>query len=170
MPRLAHVAEDRLDARQRRLGDDQDEADAHVEDTVHLVVVDLPLALDELEDRRHVPRRAVDFAGDGLRENARNVVREAAARDVGHAVDLDLVVEEASDGLEEAPVDGEERVADRLVRAGQLVEGGHLADVEEDLAREGVAVRLEAAGGEADDDVAGADGLAGARRCRRSCR
>ena len=95
-----------------------------------------------------------------LRQDARDVVLEAAARDVGHAVDLDLVVHQAGDRLEEAGMDREERVADRLARTRELVVGRHLADVEEHPARERVAVRLEARGGEADHEVPGADGLA----------
>ena len=67
------------------LRDDHDKANAHVEDTVHLVMVDLALALDELEDCRDLPRIAVDLGIDGLREDPRDVVGEAAARDVGHA-------------------------------------------------------------------------------------
>ena len=159
VPGLADVAEDRLDALQARLGHDQHEADAHVEDAVHLVVVDLALALDEVEDRRDGPRGAVDLGRDGLGEHARDVVLEAAAGDVGHAGNLDVVVKKASDRLEEALVYGEKGVADRLVGARKLVLRGHLADVEEHAARKGVAVRLETAGREADDDVSGADGL-----------
>ena len=122
-------------------------------------MVHLALALDEVEDRRDGPGRAVDLGGDGLGEDARDVVLEAAAGDVGHAGHLDVVVQQAADGLEEALVHGEKGVADRLVRARELVLRRHLADVEEHAAGEGEAVRLEAAGGQADDHVPGADGL-----------
>ena len=89
----------------------------------------------------------------------RSMKLKIVGTDVGHAGHLDVVVQQAADGLEEALVHGEKGVADRLVRARELVLRRHLADVEEHAAGEGEAVRLETAGGQADDHVPGADGL-----------
>ena len=144
---------------ERLLRDDHHEADAHVEDAVHLVGVDLALVLDELEDRRHLPGRAVDLGVHALGEDPRNVVRKPAARDVRHAADLHGL-HERPDRLQEALVRREKRVAERLVRPGKLVPPRILADVEDDAPRQREAVRLEPVGREADDHVARADGLA----------
>ena len=143
------------------LRDDEHKPDAHVEDAIHLVAVDLALALDEVEDRRHLPGRTVDLGIDDLRQHARNVVHESAARYVGHAVDLDLALHELGDRLEEALVHRQKRLAERLVRAGQLVLPRIPAEVEDDLASQREAVRLQSARRQTDDDVSGADGLSG---------
>ena len=143
------------------LRDDHHEADAHVEHAVHLLVVDLALVLDELEDRRNFPCRTVNLGVHALREDARDVVRETAASNVRHAVDLDLPVHQLGDGLEEALVHGEERVAERLVRPRKLVLPGILAEIEDHAARERKAVRLQAVRRETEDHVSSADRLAG---------
>ena len=83
--------EDLLCASNIFLGNDHHEADAHVEHTIHLIAIDATLILNEVEDRRNFPRSAVDLGIDTLGENTRNVVRKSTARDMSHAVDLDLV-------------------------------------------------------------------------------
>ena len=77
-----------------------------------------------------------------------------------HAVDLDLAVHQLGDGLQEALVHGEKRVAERLVRPGELVLPRILAEVEDHTASKRKAVRLESARGEAENHVPGADRLA----------
>ena len=67
-------------------GDDEDHADAHVEDAVHLGVLDAAALLDEAEDGGDVPRVEVDSGGDAVRQAAGDVALEAAAGDVGHAL------------------------------------------------------------------------------------
>ena len=117
----------------------------HVEDPVHLVAVDLALTLDELEDRRHLPGGSVDLGVADLRQNTRNVVREASAGDVRHAVDLDLALHELGDGLEETLVHREKRIAESLICTRQLVLPAALAEIEHDAAGERKAVGLETA-------------------------
>ncbi len=65
----------------------QDHADPHVEGPEHLVVVDPPLRLEVVEDRRHRPGPDVDARRDAAGQDAGNVVGEAAAGDVRQAVD-----------------------------------------------------------------------------------
>ena len=69
------------------LAHDDDIADAHVEDPVHLIMIDFALSLDEREDGRSLPAVAVD---DGIAvrgQNPRDVVHEPTARDVSHPAD-----------------------------------------------------------------------------------
>ena len=94
----------------------------------------------------------------GTSHEARSI---SALTDVRHADDADLALEELRDRTEEAPVDGEQRVAEGLVCAGKLVLPRILAEVEYHAAGERKAVRLKSAGREADDHVSRADRLAG---------
>ncbi len=143
------------------LGKNYDITDTHVEDAIHFVAVDLTLILDELEDRRNFPGGTVDFGVDGLGENARNVIREASARNVGHTRNLNLALKKLCDRLQEALMNGEKRLTERLVRTGELILPGILAEIENNAAGEGEAVSLKTAGRKTDDNVSGADGLAG---------
>ena len=146
--------------RKLALGKNYDITDTHVEDAIHFVAVDLTLVLNELEDRRNFPGGTVDFGVDGLRENARNVIREASARNVGHTRNLNLTLKKFCDGLQEALMNGEKRLTERLVRAGELILPGILAEIENNAAGEREAVRLKTSGRETDDNVPGANGLA----------
>ena len=67
--------------------DDGDEADAHVEGAQHLVLVHVAERLQMLEQRGYVPGGQVDQRAHALWEDARQVLRDAAAGDVGHAAD-----------------------------------------------------------------------------------
>lgn len=69
-------------------GDDHDETDAVVEDAVHFMAVDVALFLKPVEDGRARPGLAVDDGLNAFGKNAGHVLHEAAARDVGHALDL----------------------------------------------------------------------------------
>ena len=138
-----------------------DITDTHVEDAIHFVAVDLTLILNELEDRRNFPGGTVDFGIDGLGENARNVIREASARNVGHTRNLNLALKKLCDRLQEALMNGEKRLTERLVRTGELILPGILAEIENNAAGEREAVSLKTAGRKTDDNVSGADGLAG---------
>ncbi len=67
-------------------GDDEHQADAHVEDVVHFGLVDLAQACQPREDRWNGPRAAIEADGASLGENARGVIDQAAPRDMGDAV------------------------------------------------------------------------------------
>src|ERR1700690_1204774 len=92
-----------------RLPDDRDHPDAHIEDAVHLFVVDLAGVADELEERGWRPGRAVDHGRDILWQHARDVVVETAAGDVGKPLDLDRLHERLN-RPQVTPVHGEEDV------------------------------------------------------------
>jgi hypothetical protein len=68
------------------LADDDDHADAAVEDTVHLGVRHLALLLQPVEQLRPLPGRAVQRRHQRLAEDARHVVEQPAAGDVGEAL------------------------------------------------------------------------------------
>ena len=143
------------------LGKNYDITDTHIEDAIHFVAIDLALILDELEDRRNFPGGTVDFGIDGLGENTRNVIREASARNVGHTRNLNLALKKLCDRLQEALVNGEKRLTERLVGTGKLILPGILAEIENNATGEREAVCLKAAGRETDDNVSSADGLTG---------
>ena len=82
---------------------DQRVTHTHVEDVPHLGAIDVAFALQELEDRRHFPGTQIDLRIKIVGERARQVARQAAAGDVGHACDdlLDGVfLEQLDDGLD----------------------------------------------------------------------
>ena len=87
------------------LGDDQDQADPHVEDAVHLGVVDRAQPLEPGKDLGDRPRAAVEPDRAAFGKDARGVVDQAAAGDMGDPVDdpLDAVV--AVDRLDGPDVD-----------------------------------------------------------------
>ncbi len=86
-------------------GDDQDQADPHVEDAVHLGLVDRAQSLQPGEDLGDRPRSALQADGAAVGKDARGIVDQAAAGDVGDAVHdpLDAVV--AVNRLDGADVD-----------------------------------------------------------------
>ena len=154
---LVEVADDRVG---EVFGDDQDQADPHVEDAVHLGLVDRAQPLQPGEDLGDRPRPAAEADGAALGKDARRVIDQAAAGDVGDAVHdpLDPVV--AVDRLDGPHVDP--RGLEQLVGHGpaQLVDEGvgrQAGVLEDDLPRQAVAVGMQARAGQADDLVAGAD-------------
>ena len=74
--------------------DDQHKPDPHVEDAVHLRILDLSQSLQPGEDGRNLPRAFLDTHAAVMRQDARDVLGEAAAGDVGDRVDdaFDFVV------------------------------------------------------------------------------
>ena len=98
----AEVASDRLGV---VLGDDQDQADPHVEDAEHLGVGDVSLLLEPGKDGRNLSGVAAELDREAVGEDPRRVVDQAAAGDVGDPVHglLDAVV--AVDGLHRPHVD-----------------------------------------------------------------
>ncbi len=68
-------------------GADEDQADAHVEGTKHLGVADAARPLKPRKKRRRRPAAAIEAETTALGKRARKVLRDAAAGDVGHALD-----------------------------------------------------------------------------------
>ena len=97
-------------------GSDDDEADAHVEDAMHLFVGDVAELLEPGEDALWLPCRAVDDGAETCGEDARGVFDEAAAGDVRHALDGDAGIERATDGRDVVGVGFEERCRRELRR------------------------------------------------------
>ena len=115
-------------------------------------------AFDVLVDGGDFPTRGVHDGVAIFREHAREVIHEAAAGDVRETFH-DAGGQRGEEGLV-VFVNAQQFVAERAGDAFEL--GGkfeaHL--LEEDFAGEGVAVGVEAARCEAEDDVAGADARA----------
>src|SRR5207302_804553 len=65
---------------------EDDHADPHVENAVHLFEGHIAFLMQELEDRKDGPRTGPDHDVDVLGQHARNVVEESATRDVSHPV------------------------------------------------------------------------------------
>ena len=78
--------------------DNQDIADAHVEDVEHLTALH-PDGLEVFENRRHIPTAGVNDRSAVLGQDANDVTGQAAAGDVGHAPDntLDAIVAQQLD-------------------------------------------------------------------------
>jgi hypothetical protein len=149
------------------VGHDADEAAAHVEDVPHLLVGDLAEPLHEAEHRRD-RQRVLDAVVDVVAQPVE--VLQAAAGDVGEAVDVDgVAAQELEHRLDVDDRRLEQDVGDRP--ALELGRGGVQAERLERGARERVAVGVQARGGDADQRVAGRDGVPGhdrveLRRCR----
>ena len=90
---------------------DEDHPHPHVHHAVALVAVHAAAVPDRAEDRGRLPRVRADDGADSLGEDARNVVGEAAARDVRHRLDPPTR-EQREEERRVAAVDGEERVGD----------------------------------------------------------
>ena len=128
---------------------------------MQLLVLDLGGGGEQLEERQHGPGAELDFGIDVVGQDARDVVDEPAAGDVGDALDLDFGADFA-DLRQVKSVGAQQFLAERRAQsAGARLEPAAEL-VEEDFAREREAVGVEAGGRQADDDVAGAD-----RFCRR---
>ena len=114
--------------------------------------------LQHVEDREHGPGAELDFGGQAVRNHARDVLDEAAAGDVGHALDY-ARLEQGREGLDVDLGGGEQHVAELF--AAQLVEfgvHGVAGLLEQGLAHQGEAIGVYAGGGQADEHVAFSDG------------
>ena len=120
----------------------------------------LPSCLEVLEERWDGPGGEVDDGAHALGDDAGEVLRDAAAGDVGHAAD-DFCAGELFDDGEVAAVGAHEGGAGLVLELVDVLLGAVFGDFEEELAGEGVAVGVEAVGGQADEDVADLDGVAG---------
>ena len=120
-----------------------------------------PCLLEELEERRDLPRAQIDGGVDLVVQGPIEIAGESATGDVGHPGDdlLDLVAgEELHDRLGIDPG----RLEEYLDQGALLVDLRiHLSEVEpgglDDLADEGVPVGVDAARGQTDQDVTGFD-------------
>ena len=135
--------------------DDEGHADAHVEDLIHFVFGDFAAFLDEAEEFGDLPRIFADGGAAGFREDAGEIVKEAAAGDVGGSVET-ACREGGHEGLV-IGVDAEEFAAEGELHAGRGFFQRQAHFFEENLAGERVAVGVESVAAEADDGVAGAD-------------
>ena len=141
-------------------GHDDDEADAHVEGAQHLVLRDVAEVLQVLEEGRDGPSGEIDDGAHALGQDAGEVLGDAAAGDVGHAAH-DCRRGELLDDGEVAAVGAHEGGAGLVLELVDVLLGAVFGDLEEQLASERVAVGVEAVGGQADEDVADLDVLAG---------
>ena len=143
--------------------DEPDHADAHVEHAVGFLHGEAAELDQEIEDgglKRDL--RGVEDGVDGLRQDARDVVDEAAAGDVGDAVDRDARGLGGLDGGEIADVGLQEGFADGFaVEHVGLGIDAEAVGLEEEFPGEAESVGVETVGREADRDVAGGDVLAG---------
>src|SRR5829696_3775688 len=137
---LRHGAQQAQDLGQAGGVHRQDHADAHVEDAEHLLGLDLSRLLEIVEEAGHRPAPDADQRVGLRRHDARQVVRDAAARDVGHAVQRG-VAEQGPQRLEIGEMGLEELLAHGpLPVPGRLVADAEAGLLEDDLAGEGVAV------------------------------
>ncbi len=143
-------------------GDDQDEAQAHVEDVEHFLLFDIGERFQPGEDRVRLPALAVDRHAAVFGDDSDEVVGDAASRDVCEAVDRGVALELLEQADDWFGVDFgrfEESLTDCAVEFGDVGVDFQLGDLEDGFADEAVAVGVEAGGGDADHRVAGADFL-----------
>jgi hypothetical protein len=133
-------------------GDDHHHADPHVEGALHLLGGDGPSPLDQAEEGRHLPRAPPQERPEPLGEDPRDVAGEAPSGDVGEGAHL-VPLEERLEGGEVASVGREEGFAHRPSELGEVRVDAVAKPLEEHLAGEGVAVRVEAGRGQAEEDV-----------------
>ncbi len=79
----------------RRARDDEDHADAEIEGAAPIGFGDVADFAQEIEDRQHGPGSDLDSDAEPFRQNARSVVGDASAGDVGGAFEYFLVVQRA---------------------------------------------------------------------------
>ena len=132
---------------------------AHVEDVAHLCQWHIAGQLDEREDGRDVPRAKAQVRPGVRRQHADDIVAQAAAGDVRHALDGDGLIEPL-DVVEIAAVRFEERVADgparRLLRRHWFIPPFR----RQQAPGQGVAVGVQAGRRQPQENVAGADSRA----------
>ena len=130
--------------RHRPAPTDDDEADAHVERPQHVVVRHLAGLLQPLEDRRHVPGRAIDHRTRCRRGRMRG---RFSVMPPPVMCAMPLIAPDASSGRITRQIRAmrrQQRVADRHVRAGHGASHVEPGDVEGDAPGERVAVGVQA--------------------------
>jgi hypothetical protein len=140
--------------------DDEHHADAAVERAEHLVLRDRPEFSEPAEDRRHGDAREVDPRRKTPRDDARDVVGEPAAGDVGKGLDAAGVAE----GVEERLHVNAGRREERPPESRRAIEGRRKVErhfrLRHNPADERKPVRVKPGRGEAEDSVARRDVIA----------
>ena len=136
------------------------ETDAHVEGAEHVVERHAALRHQPREERRHRPPRQVHAGDHRRRQHARQVVGDAAAGDVRHALD-ELAVEHRAHEPQIGAVRLEQRLAHGGAQFTHVAVHAEAELLEDDAARERVAVRVHPARRHADERVALGDAAAG---------
>jgi peroxiredoxin Q/BCP len=150
--RLASTLEGMLRIVQVFWSDDHDHPDSHVEGTEHLVVADTAPGLDEAKDRGDVPGSAPDPRPQARRQDPRNVPWEAPSGDVGEGAELSPF-QKRLESREIRAVGGEKCRTHGRAEFGQARVDSMTQEIEEDLAGQGVAVRMKARRREGQQDV-----------------
>ena len=141
-------------------------ADAHVENLIHFLLGHGAFLAQERKDREHRPGA---FADDDIaigREDAGDIIHEAAAGDVGEAFDdhrFAGAIELLEERLHEravADVHFHQLSAEGILETRQARFGIEAKIIEQDLAGERVAIGVESTGFDAENDVAGTDRFA----------
>ncbi|KAG1439070.1 hypothetical protein G6F55_013817 [Rhizopus delemar] len=110
----------------------------------------------------HFPAVAVQLGRQAGLQDARHVVQQAAAGDVGQAFDVGAVLGQRGQHLLDVDARGRHHDVDQ--RLAVEVVGGLGVGALQDLAHQRITVGMRAAGGQAQHDVARRDGLAGDER------
>ena len=154
--------------------DDCDEADAHVEGAEHFFLLHVAELLEVSEERGDFPGAEVDVGVEAFGEDAGEILGDAAAGDVGHALDESSGggsvgrIEwggagggELADNGKIGAVGAHEGGAGLVLEVVDVLLGTVFGDFEEELAGERIAVGVEAVRGQAEEAVAGLDAFAG---------
>ncbi len=126
---------------------------------MQLFVLDPGRGGQHLEKRRHGPCAQVDLGIDVVGQDARDVIDQATAGDVGDALDLDLGAD-FPDVRQVERVGAEQFLAERTAHALGMRLKTATELVEKNFPRERITVRVQAGRGQADDHVAGTDRFA----------
>src|SRR5439155_17185885 len=135
-------------------------ADPHIEDLVEFRLRDAAVVLEKPENRRQRPGTFPDNNVAVLGQHAGDVIHEAAAGDVSQTPDDRAGVKAPEQGQDQrsiADVYFEQFVAQRIPQLRHVSPGFPFQLLEEDLSSEGIAVRVQPGGSDADDRVAGTD-------------
>ena len=121
----------------------------------HIAVTDTAGLPDDFKDRRAVECVAVDFSRHSGRQNARDVIVQAATGDVGDAVQWQPVVQGLPDRGVIAEMWPQQHVAERSVKPRQLGINGMPASVEQNFPCQAVTVGMQPVRGEAYEYMSG---------------
>ena len=157
---LVHTGEGEACLFEQVGGNDGDQADAHVEGAEHLVGVEVAELLKVRKKLRWIPCGEVDLSGEAAGKDSGKVFGEAPAGDVSEAA-CDLSLNELADGGEVAAVRAHEGGADFVAELVNVLLGAIACGAQQEFEGERVAGGVEAVGGQAEEVVAFADGLAG---------
>ena len=121
--------------------------------------IDIAPLLQQAEDRRRLPGGSIDLCGKMLGQGARDIFVEAAARDVHHAMNVELFDERQTHARIE-PRRCQKLLAKRLLKLREGFSSREALVLEANLAHEREAVRVNARGRQREQHVALLDALA----------